>query len=116
MTCRETEQLIMPYINGQLTDRELEAFLNHVKNCPECREELEIYFTVDFGIRQLDDDIGVYDIPGALERTLEQSWEKVRHTCAMTVLRYVFTTLSSLWLFVTFLLQLRIWWQAGMFL
>ncbi len=116
MTCREAEQMIMPYINGQLTDEELEEFLIHVKDCSECREELEIYFTVDCGIRQLDDDIGVYDIRGALERSLEQSWERIRHVHALTVLRYVFATLSSLWLFVTFLLQLRIWWQAGIFL
>ncbi|OUQ19760.1 anti-sigma factor [Lachnoclostridium sp. An14] len=116
MTCRETEQMIIPYINGQLEDEELEAFLTHVRDCAECREELEIYFTVDYGIRQLDDDIGVYDIPGALERTLEQSWERIRHVHTLTVLRYVFATLSSLWLAVTFLLQMRIWWQAGMFL
>ena len=54
MTCREAERLVMPYINGSITDDELEEFLKHIDQCEECREELEIYFTVDVGIRQLD--------------------------------------------------------------
>ena len=115
MTCREAQQMVMPYINHQLSDEDLEAFLLHVKGCLDCREELEIYFTVDYGLRQLDDDNGTYDIPGALKRTLEQSWDHVRHVHVLTVLRYVFGTLSALSLTVMFLLQMRIWWQAGMF-
>ena len=115
MTCREAQQMVMPYINHQLSDEDLEAFLLHVKGCPDCREELEIYFTVDYGLRQLDDDNGTYDIPGALKRTLEQSWDHVRHVHVLTVLRYVFGTLSALSLTVMFLLQMRIWWQAGRF-
>ena len=51
MTCREAERLVMPYINGELTDAELAEFLKHIDTCEDCREELEIYFTVDVGIR-----------------------------------------------------------------
>ena len=51
MTCREAERLVMPYINGSITDEELKEFLKHIETCEECREELEIYFTVDVGIR-----------------------------------------------------------------
>ena len=54
MICREAERLVMPYINGSITDEELKAFVEHIDHCPDCREELEIYFTVDVGIRQLD--------------------------------------------------------------
>ena len=42
MTCKEAEQMVMPYINDELTDRELEAFLDHVYSCRSCYEELEI--------------------------------------------------------------------------
>ena len=28
MTCREAERLVMPYINGSITDEELKAFEN----------------------------------------------------------------------------------------
>ena len=47
VTCREAERLVMPYINGSITDGELKEFLKHIETCEECREELEIYFTVD---------------------------------------------------------------------
>ena len=62
MTCREAERLVMPYINGSITDGELKEFLKHIETCEECREELEIYFTVDVGIRQLDQETGTYNI------------------------------------------------------
>ena len=52
MTCKEAESLVMPYIKNELTDEELFEFLEHIEHCPECREQLEIYFTVDVGIRQ----------------------------------------------------------------
>jgi len=62
MTCKEVERLVMPYINDELTDEELGEFLEHMESCPDCREELEIYFTVDVGIRQLDSETGNYNI------------------------------------------------------
>ena len=65
MTCEEAERLVMPYINGSITDEELEGFIKHIEHCPECREELEIYFTVDVGIRQLDEGTGTYNIMSA---------------------------------------------------
>ena len=34
MTCREAERLVMPYINGSITDEELKAFVEHIDHCP----------------------------------------------------------------------------------
>ena len=70
-TCREIEKMVMPYINHQLDETQLEQFLKHVKNCPACREELEIYYTVSVGLWQLDSGNGVYDIAGSLEESME---------------------------------------------
>ena len=30
MICREAERLVMPYINGSITDEELKAFVEHI--------------------------------------------------------------------------------------
>ncbi len=38
--------MVMPYINHQLDEVQLEQFLKHIKSCSSCREELEIYYTV----------------------------------------------------------------------
>ena len=76
MDCKKTESLVMPYIRNELTDEDLEGFLEHIETCENCREELEIYYTVDVGIRQLDTDTGSYNIKGALEAALVASRQR----------------------------------------
>ncbi len=58
MTCREAERLVTPYIQDKLSGDELEAFLEHLEHCRNCQEELEIYFMVDVGLKQLDTGSG----------------------------------------------------------
>ena len=36
MTCKEVEQMIMPYINDELTDKQLGPFLEHINACKSC--------------------------------------------------------------------------------
>ena len=114
MTCKEAERLVMPYINDELTDEELSKFLEHMESCPDCREELEIYFTVDVGIRQLDSETGNYNIKGALEATIEQSRQRLQVIQCIKIARYVVATISVMALFLTVLLQCRIWLQWGL--
>ena len=114
MTCKEAESLVMPYIKNELTDEELFEFLEHIEHCPECREELEIYFTVDVGIRQLDSETGNYNIKGALETAIEQSRERLGAVRLVKIVRYAVSTLSVMALIITVLLQCRIWLQSGL--
>ena len=107
MTCKEAESLVMPYIKNELTDEELFEFLEHIEHCPECREELEIYFTVDVGIRQLDSET-------ALETAIEQSRERLEAVRLVKIVRYAVSTLSVMALIITVLLQCRIWLQSGL--
>ena len=114
MTCKEAESLVMPYIKNELTDEELFEFLEHIEHCPECREELEIYFTVDVGIRQLDSETGNYNIKGALETAIEQSRERLEAVRLVKIVRKAVSTLSVMALIITVLLQCRIWLQSGL--
>lgn len=109
MTCQEAERLVTPYIRDELTGDELEAFLNHIDECPNCREELEIYFMVDVGLRKLDHDSGTYDIAGDLEHKIEESYLNVSHMWMFRMFRYAVSTLSVMAVIVTALLQFRIW-------
>lgn len=115
MTCHEAEGMILPYINKRLKDEDMEGFLNHVLHCESCMEELEIYFTVDYGIRRLDDDEGTYNIKEALFQNIDSSLEHIKKVHILTIFRYVMTTLSTMGIIIIFLLQLRIWWQTGIF-
>lgn len=114
MTCKEAESLVMPYIRDDLTDEELDEFLMHIEHCPECREELEIYFTVDVGIRQLDSETGNYNIKGALEAAIESSKERLQAVKLLKIVRYAVSTLSVMALVITVLLQCRLWLQWGL--
>ena len=109
ITCKEAEKMVMPYIDGQLDEEELEVFLNHIRTCSSCREELEIYYTVSIGLKQLDSGTGAYDITGALEESLEVSWLKVRTARLRKVICYAVNTLCGTGVLTVLLLQCRMW-------
>lgn len=79
MTCREAQSLIVPFIENRLNDEQKEAFIRHVESCSACYDELEVYFIVFSGIRQLDgtyqEDIS--DFKGALRNYIAQQKENM---------------------------------------
>ena len=113
LSCREAEKMVMPFIDGQLDEQELEAFLNHIHGYPACKEELEIYYTVSLGLRQLDSGTGVYDITGALEESLDTAWIKVRAVRLRKVVCYAVNTLCVTGVLTVLVMQLRMWAQSG---
>ncbi len=113
LTCREAEKMVMPFINHKLDEEELEHFLCHLEKCPDCQEELEIYYTVFLGLRQLDDESGVYDIAGSLEESVDMAWLRVRAARLRRVVCYAVDTLEVTGLLTAMVLQVRIWMQTG---
>ena len=56
--CLETFSVcldLVPFIDDKLSVSDLDAFLNHMNTCKECREEYDIYYTVIMGMRYLDE-------------------------------------------------------------
>lgn len=109
MDCREVQKLVMPYIQDELTDRELEDFLEHVEACPDCQEELEIYFMVSLGLKQLDEGTGSFNMKQEMAEALENSYRRVRFVRRLKIACYAVNTLAVVGVLTTFLLQLRIW-------
>mgnify|MGYP000010672880 CR=1 FL=1 len=58
MTCREAERLVTPYIQDKLSGMSWKRFWSIWNICRNCQEELEIYFMVDVGLKQLDTGSG----------------------------------------------------------
>jgi hypothetical protein len=114
LTCQEAEKMVMPYIDEMLGEEELDEFLEHIEGCEACREELEIYYTVSVGLRQLDAGTGVFDIAGALEESMDLAWLKVRAARLRRVICYAVGTLCATGVLTTMILQLRIWLQTGL--
>ncbi|MCD8249124.1 MAG: zf-HC2 domain-containing protein [Lachnospiraceae bacterium] len=77
MNCKQVQRLLVPYINGDLEEREEDEFVRHVRHCSECYEELEVYSTVFAGIRQLDGDEEKVDYRTLVEDSLKTSEEDV---------------------------------------
>lgn len=61
MTCMEFQGLMIRYINGELSYKEREQFIEHAEACEECREELEIYYIILTSMRQMDADEQISD-------------------------------------------------------
>lgn len=72
MDCTNTQQQIMAYINRTLDDDEMLNFLEHIEECEECRNELEIYYMLYMGYNRLEDfdEPMSYDLKGRLEHEL----------------------------------------------
>ena len=72
MDCITAQQMIRPYLEGMLSDRELELFLDHVQNCPSCFDELEIYFSIYRTLDNVDEE-GNYNFDQKLRTKMENS-------------------------------------------
>lgn len=94
LTCKEAAKLVIPYIEGQMCDDELRRFVSHIKECPDCREELETYYIVYKGLMQLDEKEELsMNIIEALNEELEISGHHLRNMS----LFYMFTIIIK-WL------------------
>ena len=113
MTCMEAEKMVVPYMKDELSPTELEDFLDHIKPCENCREELEIHSMVDVGLKKLDEADGTYDIVGDLKRKVAESYRSLRHISTFQIASYAISTLCGMALIVMILLQLRIWTTMG---
>ena len=56
MTCLQAQSLIIKYVNDEINVDTLELFLRHINNCADCKEELEVYYMLLTGMKQLDED------------------------------------------------------------
>lgn len=78
MTCLEAQSLVTPYINDELDLKVCEEFLRHVNSCAECREELEVYYTLLTVMKQLDEDKNLSEnFKQELEIKLSSTEEKI---------------------------------------
>ncbi len=56
MNCQETQSMILNYLNHNLDHETNKAFIEHIRSCPDCQDELEINYIVMTGMQQLDND------------------------------------------------------------
>ena len=103
MNCLEAQSKIMAFIDNDLPDDELKEFIKHIKSCDNCAEELEIYYTLVVGMKQLDDG---ENISGDFRKQLNNKldYEMVR----MSTAKRIATSTLVVFLTVRLLIQLYI--------
>lgn len=80
MNCIDAQRQIMPFINNELDINQLEDFINHVNYCPNCMDELEVYYVLLTSMKQLDEDKELSnDYHLDLMELISQSEERILH-------------------------------------
>lgn len=78
MECKEVQKNIPAFLNDELTGKAAELFLNHIEECPECREELSIQYLVREGTARLEGG-GSFDLSKDLDELIDVSYKKIKN-------------------------------------
>lgn len=77
MNCKEFEKLIPDFFDKKMDFLTLNQFNKHMKNCPDCKEELTIRFLVIEGIQRLEEG-DAFDLQRELKQHLDEAERKIR--------------------------------------
>lgn len=98
MTCLEAQSKIIAYIDYNLEKDQKTEFLKHIRCCEDCKEELNIYYTMIEGMRQLDSNMPLSrdfskELDTRIEHELKQNRQKksILRSSVVLVLAAVFT-------------------------
>lgn len=73
MKCNVFAKLIPKFIEDSLELEDYDEFINHAKNCKDCKDELEIHYMIAVGLDRIENDSSKsFDIKGELESQLER--------------------------------------------
>ena len=76
MTCLEAQSNIMAFIEKKLPDDVIPGFVKHMRYCKNCREELEIYYTLIVGMHQVDNN---QELSQNFAKDLENELNRLEH-------------------------------------
>ena len=77
MECKEFEKLIPDFFERKMDFPTLNQFNEHMKQCPDCKEELTIRFLVTEGIQRLEEG-DAFDLQKELRQQLDEAEKKIR--------------------------------------
>ena len=86
--CKQMEKLIPQFLDDDLDNQDLSDFLDHIDNCPECKEELTIQFLVRVGMQRLEDG-NTFNLVQELERELTDAKKKMHRRKTLVLVSYV---------------------------
>ena len=79
MNCSECRKKIKGFLSGSLNNKNTIEFIEHVKSCDECMEELSIEYIVTEGVKRLD-SMTSFDLDKELEDKINDSYAKAKYS------------------------------------
>ena len=108
MNCQEASGKFDPFLENRLNVRETAAFIKHIENCPECRDELEVRYMVrytadNFRSPKMSEDEESYDLRHLLEDKIKERKRFVgkQHLVSLSILLLIILAVAALivWFF-----------------
>ncbi len=108
MKCMEARHMVTPFVKGELSEKDTEAFLNHVGTCADCMDELDSYYIAYHASDLLDSgEKQEYDF----EKMLREEIRAARRSIARK--KFVSRLRVFLLVLVALLLLLRIFFSVN---
>lgn len=113
MDCKEVKKRIHSYIEGKLGYEETEEFLEHIETCPLCKDELEIYYTIEACLIKQDELGRSFHIKEELENQIRGTKAILERMKLQRIFYHTLNTLIIWSIIISLLLRLRIWFSGG---
>ena len=85
--------------------RVIDEFLEHIRECPDCYDELETYYTINVGTKYLENEnMGSYNIPRMLKENLREKEKYIRRKQLLTKTVLFFSLVAGIGIALSFML------------
>lgn len=101
--------MVVPFVKKELSERDTECFLAHVEACPDCMDELDIYFMVYHALNVMDSgERHEYDFKKMLAEEIRASRRAIWKRKAANIGRVALLTVAEAMLFLCIFIGIRI--------
>lgn len=109
MECKNAERQITPFLDGKLDTIETKKFVEHIRSCESCMEELSIHFLIKEGMQRLEEG-SAFDLNSELEEELETSYYKAQ---LLHTVQNIFYCLNGAAAMIVLYFLIQVLWVKG---
>lgn len=105
MNCQNAQSMVLNFINNKLDKDETKEFIEHVRDCKDCWEELEIYYVMLVGLKQLDEGEELAeDFRKKLQNEVDSRYVEIereqKRQSAVKIVTALVASVILIWMFV----------------
>ncbi|MCD8022492.1 MAG: zf-HC2 domain-containing protein [Lachnospiraceae bacterium] len=109
MNCNEARRMVVPFVKKELSERDTEAFLQHIESCEDCMDELDIYFVAYHALNAMDSGAhDEFDFKKMLAEEIHSSKKAIRKRKAANIARGVLLGVAEVLLIICTVMGVRL--------